>query len=385
MGRELTKEVLMGDQSYDDVFKQSWEHHGFKAVRKEGGVPITVPMQRLLNQKNTDMIDKNTGMVKNAITKQMTATEVEGSTPLVFDPEILSIEFMTAPFLEALPQEGQQGYKAVYNRIDSRDSPIGFVSEGDAIDLSGYSGKNIGFTKGETSMKIYVDKANISDFSQAAAAHYMNVEDTTLGQRIALHAQWKEQMVFYGDTNQDTGSGWIGDSNGYDGMAKIFTDVGNDVDKSGVSSGEYVKDIRSEVYDLLQNENIMAQDLLIVTSYSMFDQLTRELVPAQTRYGANETSADVGIQQLRINGVPVMATHNIKEYTDGSYNIGNEGDVFIVNTRAARFRALVPLSSVPLAKLGLSQATAIFEFGAFIDRAGGNWGKYLKNYSVTTS
>lgn len=384
MAGEL-RATLMGDKTDKEIFSEIWEEQGFKGVRKEGGTVITAPMQRLLHDSNKDTLAKNKGMVKNAIVKQMTSTEVSGATPLVFDPEILNIEFMTAPFLEMLPQEGQQGYKAVYNRIDSRDDPIGFQAEGDVLDLSGYSGKDIGFTKGETDMKIYVDKANISDFSQAAAAHYMNVEDTTLGQRIALHAQWKEQMVFYGDTSQGTGSGWIGDSNGYDGMAKIFTDAGNVEDKSGVSSGEYVKDIRSEIYDLLQNQNIQATDLLIVTSYSMFDQLTRELVPAQTRYGATETTTDVGIQQLRINGVRVLATHNIKEYTDGDYNVGNEGDVFIVNTRAARFRALVPLSSVPLAKLGLSQATAIFEFGAFIDRAGGNWGKYLKNYTVTTS
>ncbi len=381
---QAVKNIVMGGKTAEDLFNKHWVNSGFEGEINDEGTKTTVPVQRLLHDSNKEKLQEFKGMTKSIIQKQMTSTQVEDSTPLIFDPEILSIVRMRAPFLEALPMEGQQGYKAVYNRIDSRDDPIGFKAEGDVLDLSGTSGKNIGFTKGETSMKIYVDKADISDFTQAAASHYMNVEDTTLGQRIGLYAQRKEQQCLYGDTSQDTGSGYLGDAEAYDGLAKIFADAGTDVDKSGVTEN-FVKDVRTEIHNILQNENVNPADLMVVTSYTMFDALTNELAPAQTRYGATETTADVGIQQLRINGVPVMATHNVKEHTDGAYVVGSEYDVFIVNTRAARFRSLVPLSSVPLAKLGLSQATAIFEFGALIDRAGGNWGKWLKDYGVSTS
>ena len=385
---EMIKNIVMGGHSHETLFKHFWENYGFKGVKNEEGTAVTVPVQRMLHTSNQEQLKRFKGMVAKDMhsisQKQMTATEVQDYTPLVFDPEILSILKDEAPFLEAIPQEGQQGYKAVYQRIDSRDAPIGYTSESDSIDLTGYSGKNIGFAKGETDMTIYVDKANISDFTQAAAEHYMNVQDTTLGQRIALYGQRKEKQILYGDTSQDTGTGFIGDANSFDGLAKIFTDQGNDKDKSGVSDN-IVKDIRGEIHLMLQNENVSVRDLMVVTSYTMFDKITGELQPAQTRYSATETVADVGIQQLRIHGVPVLATHNVDNHSDSGYTPGSETDVFIVNMRAVRFRSLVPLSSVPLARLGLSQATAIFEFGALIERSGGNWGRYLKNYGVTVA
>lgn len=385
--QEAVRNMVLGSKSAGEVFKEAWTDHGFVDIKADGGEILTVPIQRVVNSDNKDAKDRYKGMVRKSLSdmqsKQMTATEVQSYVPLVYDPEILQILFQNAPFKESIAAEGQQGYKAVYQRIDTREAPLGFLSESSVIDLSGNSGKTIGFKKEETSMVIYVDLVDISDFTQAAAEHYMSVQDTTLGERLGLFAQKWEQQMLYGDTSKSTGTGGLGDSNGFDGLAKIFSDAGNEKDKSSVTSG-FIKDIKGEIHELRQNQALNISDLMIVTSWTFFDKLSNELVPANQRFeatGAMATSADVGIMQLRIAGVPVMATHNVDEFTDSGYTIGDQNDVFIVNTRAVRNRYLVPLSTVPLGKLGLSERSAIFQFGAMIERSGGNWGRYLKNYN----
>lgn len=440
------KKIVMGNKTSEELFKTFWIDNGFKGVKADNGQTITVPVQRLLHQDNKEVLKQYKGMARKALTKQMTSSEVESHVPLVFDPEILAILKQNAPFKEAIATEGQQGYKAVYQRIDSRDDPIGFTSESEVVDLSGTSGKNIGFAKKETDMTIYVDLVDISDFTQSAAEHYMNVEDTVLGERLALYAQRVEKQMLYGDTSLDTKSGFIGDANGFDGLAKIYTDKGNSVDKSGTTDN-FIKDIKGEIHQMLQDENVNINDLMVLTSWTFFDELSNELVPGNSRFSETATAADVGIRQLRISGVPVMASHNVglqqaeekvlststgdnevvvandytsvleaddtvsiggSDYTVSSVSYsssdnettitfnsvdsdltgetatiditGSDRDVFIVNTRAVRRRLLVPLSTVPLGRLGLSERTALFEYGAMIERTDGNWGRYLKAY-----
>lgn len=449
IGNTIKNMVLGKQKDASEIFEQYWGKHGFKGVVNDAGVRVSMPVQRLLHNDNQEALKKFKGMTRKAIEKQMTSSEVSDSTPLVYDPEILSLFKDEAPFMEQVAQEGQQGYKAVFNRIDSRDEPLGFKSESDVVDLSGNSGKNIGFSKSEVDMAIYVDIADISDFTQAAAEHYMNVEDTTLGERVKLYARRKEQTMLYGNTSLDVKDGGIGDANGYNGLAKLFTDQSNDVDKSS-KSADFVEDIRQELYSLKQSENVSMNDMLIVTSWDMFAKLSEDLAPGQTRLGPNQTSANVGIQELRISGVPVVPTHNVdkiqnteivasssstdnevvvpNDYTqvlsaDDTFDVGgteltvastsyssannqttitvdalasdvegetatidiagSRSDVFLVNLRATRFRSLVPFSTVPLGKLGLSERTALFEFGAMIERTNGNWGRYLKAYNAS--
>lgn len=373
------KNMVMGNKTPEELFKMFWEDYGMKGVKTEQGQTITVPVQRVLHRDNKEVLAQNKGMVRKAITKQMTASEVQSHVPLIYDPEILGILKSNAPFKERVAKEGQQGYKAVFNYIHQRDDPIGFKSESDVLDLTSTSGKNIKFEKGEVDMTIYVDLVDISDFTQAAAEHYVNVEDTTFGERLALYAQRLEQQMLYGDKSQDTDSGYLGDANSFNGLAKLAADASNDVDRSSIDK-DFAKDIKSYIHDIMQNEAVNINDLVIVTSWTFFDKITSELVPNQIRYAAVPGDTNVGIEQLRIAGVPVMATHNVSSYTDGDYSIGDENDVFIVNMRAIRHRQLVPLSTVPLGRLGLSERTAIFEFGAMIDRTEGNWIRYLKSY-----
>jgi hypothetical protein len=380
MVTSMIRSIAMGSKSPEELFKQYWEAHGFQKVNSGDGSILTVPVQRMLHTSNKDLLKQNKGMVRRAIVKQMTAAQVATHTPLIFDPEILSILSQNAPFKERIAIEGQQGFKAVFNLINSRAAPLGFKAESAVLDLSGSSGSGIGFDKGEIDMRIYVDLVDISDFTQAAAEHYMNVADTTLGERVALYAQRSEQQMLYGDPTEDTQTGYLGDATGYAGLAKIFADAGNSVDKRGVSEN-FIQDIKREIHQLLQEaKNVNINDLLIVTSWSFFDVLANELVPAQTRLSAVSTEADIGIQTLRIQGVPVIATHNVATHVDSGFVTGDEGDVFIVNTRATRFRSLVPFSTIPLGRLGLSERTALFEFGAMIERTKGAWGKHLKAY-----
>ena len=455
MTSQRIKQVVMGSSSPEDLFKTYWEDNGFGKMNTGDGNVVSVPVQRRLNTKNASVVKQFTGTARKAIVAQvnktMNSSAVSASTPLIFDPEILSILFANAPILEQIPMEGQQGFKAVYNRVDSRSSPIGYSSESAVIDLSSSTAGDISFAKEEVDMKIYVDLVEISDFTQAAADHYMNVADTTLGERVALYAQRKEQQILYGDNSIGLDNGWFFDTNGFDGLKTIYTAASNNVDKSGVSTN-VLDDIKSVILGVLQNENVNISDLRIACSWTMFDTLGTELAPGQTRLGPTQLEADIGIQTLRIQGVPVTPTHNIRlhqkvqaiidadetaetivvagdwtsvlaaddtfpvdganaetltvastSYSSGTGNTtitvdaltadvtgdnatfdlsGDDGDVFVWNVRATRYRSLVPFSTVPLAKLGLSETTALFEFGALVERSGGNWGRFLSAYNI---
>lgn len=320
----------------------------------------------------------------------------ENSTPLVFDPEVLDILNSEAPLAQRrLPTEGQDGYKAVYNQIDSRDAPIGYVSEQDSTDvLDDASGMNL--ARGEVDMSIFVDSASIADFSAKAAAHYVDLEDLTLGARLAEYAQLKEQTVLYGNPDHvDSGSsnpvndGGPADPNAFHGLESIYSDAGNVEDKSGfdLSANDLVDDLKAEIKELLQGPyGVNKSDLEIWTSHTVEDRIESELT-SMARHDTNDERVDYGHEDVSINGVGVYPSHNVDNhvYTDGdgdTYDVGDEGDVFIVNTRSTRFRQLAPLSTVPLGARGLADEVAMFEYGALIDRAGGNFGKKLSAYSV---
>lgn len=395
------QKVLSRSGTASEIYEKCWEEQGFKSTTQDAGQNTTAPIQRAiqvdrdgnLTEKSEETLEKIKqhsdhelefeGKTAKAAaqmqTKTMDAGETENFTPLVFDPEIVSILKQNAPLLDVIPEEGQEGFDAVFNIVDSRDDPIGYTSEADAVDLTNNTPSDIGFAKDSVDMTIYTDLVEISDFSQEAAAHYMNVEDTTLGEKVAQHAQRKAQQILYGDTSQGTGTGYIGDSNGYDGLKKIAEDAGNDVDKSAVTSG-FVKDIKSVIRQMRQDENVNVNNLVIATSHEFFDVLENEADFDNLTTDASDQTVNVGLNQLQIGGVPVIPTHNVDSYTDGAYSVGDPGDVFIMSTRTARFRALMPMSMVPLAKNGLAETVALAEFGAFIEKSQGNFCRYLKSY-----
>lgn len=382
-----------------------WETHGLGFTTRANGVQVTAPVQSVHRHAGEQKLrnfwkrkqlglqyedgDQHKGAPsEESRGKAVDSTIAETPTPLVFDPEILELLKSNAPFVAMVPEEGQQGYKAVYNRIDSRDAPMGFVDEGTSLDLISNS-KEFSMTRDETAMEIFVDAVRVSEFSDRASAHYMDLADTALGTRVAEHAQHKEQSFLYADPDQGLTDGSPGDSNAYHGLRSIFSDAGNLVDKATTDiSGTdgLLRDLKAEIKELMQGPyNINKSDLMIVTSHTLFDQLENEL-EVKARYNDDTDTVDFGIDTIRVSNVPVMATHNVDEHTfdDGSttYTVGSEGDAFIVNTRSTRFRSLMPLSTIPLAKQGWSDQMGLGEFGALIERSGGNFGKALENYQI---
>jgi hypothetical protein len=287
--------------------------------------------------------------------------------------------------VDLIDEEGQEGFKAVYNVVSDRDNPIGYISESDAVDLKNNTESDITFSKSEVDMTIFADRLAISDFSQEAAAHYMNLEDTTLGERMAEHTQRKAQQILYGDPSQDTQTGFIGDKESFQGLAQYAADQGNDVDKTGVSSG-FVKDIKTEVRQMIDEENVNPANIVVVTSGSFYDILENEADFDNITTDPQTSTVDVGLQNLNIAEAPVLTDHNVDSYTDSgngtTYNAGSKSDVFIMSTKTVRFRSLMPISMVPLSKDGLSEDMALAEFGALIEKSEGNFIRHLKSYSA---
>lgn len=406
----------------EQAFERGWTRWGFPTIKRPNGVKITPPRQRALEHEQTRERFRNFWMYATAKQMQETADEddhdfqkfVKGMdqeleqrdhhvvknvmdtgdlgvggtniTPLVFDPEVLSILKEETPFLDRVPEEGQEGFKAVYNRIDSRDSPIGYVSESTSADLRSETASGHGYVRGETEMEIWVDKADITDFANIGASHYLNLRDTTLGERVLEHAQQKEKTILYGDSSQGNSGGDPGDTNAYDGLKKILEDQGEDVAKGSADiSGTdgLLRDIKAEVKTMLQsNKAVNKSDLELWTSHTLFDTLENEM-EVRARVSQDVDNVNFGFSGLSISGIPVIPSHNVTSHSfDGSYSPGSEGDVFIVNRREIRYRSLMPLSTVPLGRQGWSEQVALGEFGSLIMRGEGKLSRYLKNYGI---
>jgi len=392
-----------------DIFEKCWEDYGFKGVREDQS-PMTVPVQRVINVDDKETTNQKIkkldtekqvgeGLVRKTVGQMQTkgpmdSGQVEDFVPLVFDPEIVSILKQNAPLLDLIPEEGQEGYKAVYNIVGERDRALGFGTEADVLDMTGDTPSDVTFEKQETDMTIWRDRVQISDFTQAAANHYMNVEDTTLGERVAEHAQVKAAQILYGDPSQATtdedgdDTGFIGSSEGYKGLRTYADEQGNVSDGSTIEEGDRVEAIKAEIHEMIQEENVNVNNLIVGVSHELYDKLENEADFNKLTTDADTRTMNVGLNQLQIAGVPVQTTHNIRAYEDGDdegaaeYEIGSSGDVFIFSTRTARYRALMPMSMVPLAKTGLSETMALAEFGALIEKSKGNFVRVIEDVST---
>jgi len=392
------QQIATQSKDASSIFEKCWEDYGFKGVNAAEQSHTTVPVQRIIDIDDSTTTEKKikkldtekkvgSGLVRKTIgemqQKQMDAGQVEEYVPLVFDPEIVSILKQNAPLLDLIPEEGQEGYRAVYNIVGDRDQSLGFGTEADVLDMSDDTPSNITFEKDEVDMTIWRDLVQISDFTQAAANHYMNVEDTTLGERVAEHAQVKAAQILYGDPTEDTETGFIGDASGYKGLLAYADDQDNVTDGSGFDE-DRVKAIKEEIHDMIQEENVNVNNLVVAVSWELYDKLENEADFDKLQTAATDRTVNVGLNQLQIAGVPVQPTHNIRNYIDAEgeeeeYDVGSEGDVFIFSTRTARYRALMPMSMVPLAKTGLSETMALAEFGAFIEKSQGNFVRVIEN------
>ena len=367
----------------------------------------------------------------------------ERSTPLVFDPEIRQLLKDMAPIAQGRwSRRGQQGYEAVFNRVDQRESPIGRVPEAVARRLQDYA-RDFGLNRESVPMRIYADTAEIGGFASAASAHYMNLEDLTITARMAEYAQFDEQEMFYGryeldslDTSPTGGSAGefdYAEGGGSEepleggsplgayatrGLAEWFRladeaatevaelpDTDHSIDKSAVTE-DFAEDIKAEVTSLLQGPYATSiTDLEIWTSYTMEDVLENEFVP-RARHDTNGLEINFGGERLSIKQiVPVVATHNVDENTytaqdeDGTEQdawdeyeegdegfeertVGDEGDVFIVNTAVWEKRELSPLSSFPLAVRGDSDEVGMVAYDGNVELSGGFFGKHLVGYGI---
>lgn len=375
----------------EKAFKAHWKDYGFHSIG-DGYGNKTETLQSKLKRDSETTKDLAVKGIKNIITKQDDTSylnDLTGNIPVQFDPEIIQIQKKNAPFLDLIPQEGWSHYTVAVNDISSREDPIGWTGESTSTDMSGESGRDATFTKITADMKIYEDLMDVSDFSQAVGEGYMNVRDTVMGTRTAEHAQWKELTTLYGDPQDGIDDGSPHSMYAYDGLAAWFDDAGSAEDKSGVDisgTDALLKDIKAEMKEILQQgKGINKGDMMILTSHNLKDTLENE-ANVHARIEFNAGTADYGTETIQISGVPVHASHNVDDWSGawgGSDTYpGYEGDVFLVNRRSARYRNLAPLSTVPLGRVGLSERAALYEFGTFLLRANGNWGRYLYNYSI---
>jgi len=475
--RDLTKDP-------DSVFEALWEEHNIPVVRKpEGstkGVTVTYNQGKFLERLEADRaaLDARAaeleaagledqaaalreapvyeGMARHAIMRAVAADDgekvdkatldemrkhnvidsnvAERSTPLVFDPEILQSLKDDAPLLwERTARQGQQGYYAVFNRVDRRQRPIGRVPEAVSKRLQDLA-RDFGLNREDVPMKIYADTAEIGDFAATASAHYMDLEDLGIGARMSEYALFDEQEGLYGRYEQDDVEFVDGEEFDYvegegeaepleggspvgeyaaRGLAEWFRladeaaaeldrhDTDHYVDKSDVSE-DIAKDIKREITDLTQGPYATRiQDLEIWTSATMENFLEDEFV-GRARHQTNDSTLRFGGEQLYIKqDVEVVPSHNVDEHTyvaqdedddwqeydeeDGDFaeqSVGSVGDVFIVNTATFQKRELSPLSSFPLAVRGGADEVAMLAYDANVELSGGFFGKFLKGYDI---
>ncbi len=381
------------NRSPSAIFQQFWKDYGFVEVDDgfTGSVQsmFSIPENRRAAQgfwqkKFTANMQQKAGTIGTP--------DIGSAIPLIYDPEVLDILRKDAPLVARVPYVGYEGQTVRVHNISAREKPIGFISEADSYNLLG-KGKKFSLTPFNVNMEIYADVVAVGDFAERASAGSFALRDTAIGARIAEHAQYKEQAFLYGDPTQGLIDGSPGDSNAYAGAAKYFTDAGNMVNKATTfsASGErpYVRDIRNELTKLWQTRAVSPADTEIWVSHTMFGILEDEM-EVKAIVDQNERSVNYGFEVLTISGVPVIRSHNIRKHTwtdtattPKTYTVGSEGDVFIQNRRAMRFAALAPLFMLPLARQGFADEIALGEYGTYIDRAKGQFGRYLKGYPVT--
>ena len=380
----------LGMMNSHEAFRSMWLEHGFPEITdRDFKGSLTPTIQSFFTKKNPPVPGFLHKRLKAALSggpirKDVNAALIKDNIPILFDPEVLDIFIQETPLVLRVPHQGFDGFTVVSNTISARDAPIGYVAEATAGDLSGQAGKDFTPGKNSTDHKIYVDVTDVSDFSQRAGEFYIDLRDTTLGTRIAEHAHYKEQCILYGDPSQAKSDGSPGDSNAFEGLIKTV-DPANIIDKSAVDiSGTQalLKDIKAEIKSLLQaGYGLRASDLEVWVSHTLHDYLENEM-QVSARIDVGENSFNFGYESIRIKGIPVIASHNIKQHSWSGYTPGNEGDVFIYNKRSTRFYNLAPLSTLPLARVGLADRLALYEYGTLHERAEGLWGKYLKAYAI---
>lgn len=315
------------------------------------------------------------------------ATIVESASPVEVDPEIVQSLRSRAPILDEITTIAQAGFKVQYNIVSARSNPLGMLSESEAVDLSSNTPQDFTLSTETKDMERYVDLVEISDFSQRAEStlDYMDLTATTMGQRMIEAALFKSRQFYYGDPSVGSGTNDIEDGDAYQGMTVLANNANTSytIDKSSTSSG-FLEDIKSELTSVVEDTGLTYDAARIAVSPTMFDALENE-ANAVVRLDSYDGNLEYGGRRIQIKGVPVMEDPNIRNYSSlssGTTNGGDNGDVFIWDSRNLQFRQLAPMSSVPLGKVGLADRAAIFEYGRLISKSQGEHIRVLQQYDV---
>lgn len=321
---------------------------------------------------------------------------IVASTPIMIDPDLVNTIRSAAPVLNWVDTVAQAGFYASYNIVSSREaSSHGWSTEDEVRDVSSSSGSAFTLSNAQKAMKIWLDVLDISDFSARAQStlDFMDLESTSVEIRTQNWATEEAEMVFYGDTDGGASDGGPQDSEAPDGLYKFADDANSAYteDKSSFTmSGDkpLFEDIKAEVLGIVKNSAANIQDLGIVTSYDMFHALENEAnvnVRLDSFDGSINFGRQPGVNTLSIAGVPILPDKNVRNHSfGGSGYKGNVGDVFIFSRPAVQRRALQPLSSTPLGKLGLADRMAMFQYEAPIDKSQGEFTRVLEGYPISS-
>jgi hypothetical protein len=312
---------------------------------------------------------------------------LETASPVEVDPQFVGILRSRAPIVDEIVTQAQAGFKAEYNTINDRSDPLGMLDQTEAVDLSGDTPSDFGIGNEVKDMKRFVDLVEISDFAQRAEStlDYMDLTATTMGQRMIEAALFKARQIYYGDPSVSAGDRSVEDGDAYEGMVKLANDASTSyvIDKSTVSSG-FLEDIKSELTTVVENSGLTYDAAQIAVSPTMFDALENE-ANAVVRLDSYDGDIDFGGRAIQIKGTRVFEDPNIRNYSSlssATTNGGDNGDVFIYDTRNLQFRQLAPLSTVPLGKVGLADRAAMFEYGTLVSKSQGEHIRVLQQYDV---
>jgi len=324
--------------------------------------------------------------INERATIDATTQGIKGASPIEVDPEIVNTLRSRAPIVQRVTTQAQAGFQAQYNIVSDRSDPIGMVNESTAVDLSGQTPQDFTLSTETKDMKIYVDLVEVSDFTARAedSLNYMDVMETTVGQRTVEHALFKARQFYYGDPSVGT-NGTVEDSEAYNGMVSLADGASGSyvIDKSGTSSG-FLSDIKSELTTVVENTGLTYDAARIAVSPTMFDALEGE-ADAVVRLDGFDDDISFGGRSINIKGVEVFEDPNIRNYpalASTVTNGGNNGDVFIYDSRNLQFRELAPLSTMPLGAVGLGDRAAMFEYGRLISKSQGEHIRVLQEYDV---
>jgi len=243
-------------------------------------------------------------------------------------------------------------------------------------------------------MKIWADVLDISDFAARAQSSldFMDLEGTSVEIRTQEWAVTEAEMCLYGNSSGGLSDGSVHDSNAPDGMHEIANnaDTAYTKDRSGYDLTQdkaLFKDIKKEVLGLVKDTGATLSDLMIVTSYDVFDAMENE-AQVNTRIDTFDQSVNFGrdpsgTTTLSIANVPVLPDPNVRahNYGSGEYD-GDIGDVFIFEAPNVQRRALQALSSTALGQLGLADRMAMFQYETLIDKSQGEHIRVLEGYAV---